>query len=160
MIALMLSLSFMFIILNHPLSLGFIMLIQTIFIALFSGMLNLNFWFSYILFLILIGGLMILFIYMTSIASNEKFNFSLKMLIIFTSMLTIFYLMTWNLNDLSISNYPDFSLTTNSWKMNFNKYLNSYNIITFNLIINYLLITLIAVVKLTKLTSSPLRQIS
>ncbi len=35
---------------------------------------NLSFWFSYILFLIFLGGILVLFIYVTSLASNEMFK--------------------------------------------------------------------------------------
>nr|AEP27708.1 NADH dehydrogenase subunit 6 [Platystomos albinus]ARH54582.1 NADH dehydrogenase subunit 6 [Platystomos albinus] len=157
--SLILTFSIMFIFLNHPLSLGFTLLIQTILIALFSGLMNSNFWFSYILFLILIGGMMILFIYMTSIASNEKFSFNFNITLIFIIILFTVMVIDWNVNFLTIQNFP-MNYSSSSLDLSLNKYINSYNIITFNLIINYLLITLIAVVNITKLMSGPLRQMS
>jgi len=63
---------------KHPLAMGLILLIQTIFICLLRGLLIKSFWFSYILFLIFIGGILVLFIYVTSLASNEIFSFSIK----------------------------------------------------------------------------------
>nr|QVM79293.1 NADH dehydrogenase subunit 6 [Rhagium fortecostatum] len=155
-------LSIMFLFLNHPLSFGLILMIQTIFISLMSGLMNLNFWFSYILFLIMIGGMLILFIYMTSIASNEKFKFSYKiMLVMMISiymmlMFTLFdnYMMEMNLNTYDFIN-QNFMLNNN---FSLSKFLNWPNNMIIYLMIIYLLMTLIAVVKITKIKSGPLRQ--
>nr|ALO76309.1 NADH deshydrogenase subunit 6 [Rhagium mordax] len=155
-------LSIMFLFLNHPLSFGLILLIQTISISMMTGIMNLNFWFSYILFLIMIGGMLILFIYMTSIASNEKFKFSYKIsmlmmmfiLIMLMSLLTDTYSLEMNLNsyDLINQNY----IMNNNFSLS--KFLNwPSNMIIYMMII-YLLMTLIMVVKITKIKSGPLRQ--
>nr|YP_009564651.1 NADH dehydrogenase subunit 6 [Hoplasoma unicolor]QAY81948.1 NADH dehydrogenase subunit 6 [Hoplasoma unicolor] len=154
--------SLLFIYLKHPLSCGLILLTQTIFTALISGLMNYNYWYSYILFLIMIGGMLILFIYMTSIASNEKFKFSEKLLfiillmsMIMISSLTIdyFYSHLWiSIMDIKSQNY----IFNNSWAMN--KYFNfPNNLLTF-ILINYLFITLIMTVKITKFSYGPLRQ--
>nr|YP_009776033.1 NADH dehydrogenase subunit 6 [Aulacophora indica]QJA26358.1 NADH dehydrogenase subunit 6 [Aulacophora indica]QRI59123.1 NADH dehydrogenase subunit 6 [Aulacophora indica] len=152
----------MLIFLKHPLSCGLILLIQTILVSLMSGLMNLNYWFSYILFLIMIGGMLILFIYMTSIASNEKFKFNSKLFIIFmiSILLTLiflfidpFYLNKMNqLMDMKSQNYiyiENFSMI---------KYLNFPNNMMMILMIIYLLITLIAIVKITNLSYGSLRQ--
>nr|YP_004891575.1 NADH dehydrogenase subunit 6 [Phalera flavescens]AEB71587.1 NADH dehydrogenase subunit 6 [Phalera flavescens] len=59
---------------NNPLSMGLMILMQTLLICLLSGMMIKTYWFSYILFLTFLGGLLVLFIYVSSIASNELFN--------------------------------------------------------------------------------------
>nr|AYW52321.1 NADH dehydrogenase subunit 6 [Anthribidae sp. 9 ACP-2013] len=154
MLSLISSLTFLFMFLKHPLSLGFTILIQTILIALTTGLLNLNFWFSYILFLILVGSMMILFIYMTSIASNEKFKFSFFLMIIIIFMMMIITFMYKN---------PDIQNLFNlSYKMtmNMSKYINSDSLKIFFLMITYLLITLITVVKISNMQNSPLRQLN
>nr|YP_010439957.1 NADH dehydrogenase subunit 6 [Pseudoechthistatus hei]UTD45003.1 NADH dehydrogenase subunit 6 [Pseudoechthistatus hei] len=147
--------------LNHPLSFGFILLIQTTLIALITGMMNYNYWFSYIIFLIMIGGMLILFIYMTSVASNEKFKFSYKILFLISMMFLLiffeFFLDSYFFN-LIIKN----SLFNQNWNLDFNLIMNKFltwpmNLI-FYLIIIYLLITLIMVVKITDIKSGPLRQ--
>nr|QVM79176.1 NADH dehydrogenase subunit 6 [Spondylis buprestoides] len=156
----MMSLSFM--LLNHPLSFGLNILMQTILICLITGLMNYNFWFSYILFLIMVGGMLILFIYMTSIASNEKFKFSSKLMImaLFTLILMMmmalidYYFMNLNLltYDMINQNY----MKINNFSMS--KYMNYPTNLIFMMIIIYLLITLIMVVKITNLKYGPLRQ--
>nr|YP_010528120.1 NADH dehydrogenase subunit 6 [Rhyzodiastes puetzi]UXW64222.1 NADH dehydrogenase subunit 6 [Rhyzodiastes puetzi] len=150
-----LNLSIIFMFMKHPLSMGLMLFLQTIMISLIMGFFNITFWFSYIMFLIMIGGMLILFIYMTSLASNEKFSFSsflLIMLSILNLMLIMLYypkLSYFNMNTFSIN-----STFLNSLKFIFNLPIN---FITIMLMI-YLLITLIIVIKITNLNQGPLRQ--
>nr|QUB07199.1 NADH dehydrogenase subunit 6 [Syneta adamsi] len=161
LIILMIMFSMIFLFMNHPLSFGLILLLNTCIISLISGLMNYNYWYSYILFLIMIGSMLILFIYMTSIASNEKFKFSNKMLnIMKLSLLMIFFMMildTFYMDNLMIMEiinqnifiYPYLSLM---------KYLNFPNYLILITIIIYLFITLIMVVKITSIGHGPLRQ--
>nr|ALO70401.1 NADH deshydrogenase subunit 6 [Bolitobius castaneus] len=156
--SMMMAMIFMF--LNHPLSMGMILLLQTILIALMSGYLAMNFWYSYILFLIMIGGMLVLFIYMTSIASNEKFNFSNKMLISVISLIPL------NCLFLYFDQYFINMMKLNLDSINFNfkfyfslsKFINYPSLLILIMMILYLFITLIAVVKITNINSGPLRQ--
>nr|YP_010626126.1 NADH dehydrogenase subunit 6 [Inocellia tibetana]WBK02950.1 NADH dehydrogenase subunit 6 [Inocellia tibetana] len=141
---------------KHPLIMGFLLIIQTLLISLITGFINNLFWFSYILFIIMIGGMMILFIYMTSLASNEKYQFSSSffymnyfLFILITFMLLIidpFYFHNINLNN-------ETSIIFNLNKL-YN--LNSKNITLISII--YLLFTLITVIKITNKNLGPLRQ--
>nr|YP_010443320.1 NADH dehydrogenase subunit 6 [Apogonia cf. basalis]UTE83848.1 NADH dehydrogenase subunit 6 [Apogonia cf. basalis] len=159
-ISLISSLSFMM--LKHPMSMGLILLIQTISISLMTSFLNHNSWYSYILFLMMIGGMLILFTYMISVASNEKFKFSIKIMIM--TMFLSMILIPWNFMD----NYFLYMNTLNmeNLLMNINfsnsmmKFLNFPNNMILFMMIIYLLITLIAAVKLTKHSSGPLRQMN
>nr|QEG58690.1 NADH dehydrogenase subunit 6 [Oberea yaoshana] len=154
-------LALIFIFLTHPLSLGMILLLQTIIISLITGMMSFNYLFSYILFLIMIGGMLILFIYMTSIASNEKFKFSMNLTIMFFFIFTLFLLMmlfdSFFMTNSSINeliNQPH----SHYFPYTLNKFINwPMNFIFFMMII-YLLITLIMVVKITNINYGPLRQ--
>nr|AYR05160.1 NADH dehydrogenase subunit 6 [Coleoptera sp. ACP-2013] len=166
MLNLMICLSFMisiiFMFLNHPLSLGLILLLQTILIALISGLMHLNFWYSYILFLIMIGGMLILFMYMTSIASNEKFKFSNKIffmtLIILSMSMLIIFLDKFFIN-LNPQTYDSMQVSTPTiFNLSLFKFFNIPSSNIFYMIILYLLITLIMVVKITNIKSGPLRQ--
>nr|APX39323.1 NADH dehydrogenase subunit 6 [Longitarsus dorsalis] len=146
---------------KHPLSCGLILLTQTILTSMFTGMLSLNFWYSYMLFLIMIGGMLILFIYMTSIASNEKFKFNKKYIYIYLLLLLIFsvsfiepYYMNLLINIIDLKNSslnmkPQFSMM---------KYFNYPNYFIITMMIIYLFITLIAIVKITKFNYGALRQ--
>nr|YP_009002409.1 NADH dehydrogenase subunit 6 [Henosepilachna pusillanima]AHH30004.1 NADH dehydrogenase subunit 6 [Henosepilachna pusillanima] len=145
---------------KHPLSLGLIILMQTIMISMLIGMMY-NFWYSYILFLILIGGLLILFIYMTSIASNEKFktNFYLILsfsLIIFSTMMNLIK------TNFNINNYLYKNMLTNqNTSTNFltlSKFMIFPQNKIFLITILYLLISMIAAIKICKFNYGPLRQ--
>nr|YP_010693838.1 NADH dehydrogenase subunit 6 [Tachina lateromaculata]WCD42068.1 NADH dehydrogenase subunit 6 [Tachina lateromaculata] len=150
---------------KHPLAMGLILLIQTTLISLTSGLMSKTFWFSYILFLVFIGGMLVLFIYVTSLASNEMFSFSIKLMMI--SMLIIFMMMTsmYFVDKNLLMQYKNLEMNSiynmNSYIMENSLSLNKLynyptNIMTI-LLMNYLLITLIAVVKITKLFKGPLR---
>lgn len=147
---------------THPLSSGLILLTQTIIIRLITGNFFINFWFRYILFLIIIGGMLILFIYITRIASNEKFsirfsNFIPLITILFLFTITILYfyfIINFTNNEIIIFNK---SIILN---ISINKYF-SYPLNSILLfIIIYLFITLIAIVKITNFNKGPLRQIN
>nr|YP_009434161.1 NADH dehydrogenase subunit 6 [Mylabris aulica]APB02827.1 NADH dehydrogenase subunit 6 [Mylabris aulica] len=151
--------SIMFVFLKHPLSLGLVLLAQTSLVSLISGRLCPNFWFSYILFLIMIGGMLILFIYMTSIASNEKFSMnmnSLPMPILLISLSLILSFSSSFLIDCFVSN----DLT------NMGNPILSFSMVKFTLypmstllmfLIMYLFTALIAIVKIIGNNSGPLR---
>nr|YP_006576014.1 NADH dehydrogenase subunit 6 [Cucujus clavipes]ACZ58539.1 NADH dehydrogenase subunit 6 [Cucujus clavipes] len=159
MISLSMTLTFMFLFMNHPLSFGIILLLQTILISLISGYISSNFWYSYILFLIMVGGMLVLFIYMTSIASNEKFKFSSKLFmlmafypltLIFISM-DSFFINSNNSNEL-------LNLENLNFSFSMNKYMNWPTNMLYLMMIIYLFVTLIAVVKITNINYGPLRQ--
>nr|QRV62486.1 NADH dehydrogenase subunit 6 [Hydroporus marginatus] len=167
-ISLNLMFSLIFLFMNHPMSMGLILMIQTILIMLITGLYSYSFWFSYILFLIMIGGMLILFMYMTSLASNEKFKIS-KNMIISMMMMMMLILMILFYNDSMLSEFinknSNFIESLNNIMLmknenNFSLYMlyNNPNFLINILMINYLLITLIAVIKITKSNTGPLRQ--
>nr|ALO70309.1 NADH deshydrogenase subunit 6 [Astenus lyonessius] len=157
LIMMSLMMSIFFIMMNHPLSMGLILLIQTIIISMITSTLSLNYWFSYILFLIMIGGMLVLFIYMTSVASNELFKFSYNLMNISIMIMILMFILYFNYNYM----YMNFEFNINNNFNNnfmFNKFINfPSNLIMFMMII-YLFITLIAVVKITNMNYGPLRQ--
>nr|YP_010999518.1 NADH dehydrogenase subunit 6 [Ochthebius subinteger]WPM98443.1 NADH dehydrogenase subunit 6 [Ochthebius subinteger] len=152
-------LSFSFIFMMHPLSMGLTLLMQTITVALITGFLNTNFWFSYILFLIMIGGMLVLFIYMTSVASNEKFKFNKILIITLILMVNFSLILILNMDMfMSLIQMINFEINSSSNNLKLSKFYNKpSNMIMFMMII-YLFITLIAVVKITDFKSGPLRQ--
>nr|YP_010567278.1 NADH dehydrogenase subunit 6 [Trachylophus sinensis]UZC33507.1 NADH dehydrogenase subunit 6 [Trachylophus sinensis] len=155
-------LSSMFMFLNHPLSFGFVLLLQTIIVSLLSGMMNFNYWFSYIIFLVMVGGMLVLFLYMTSVASNEKFKFSSKLMALFTSfvLLTFIMILTDHYFLSEVMHTNDLINQNLKYKneLSMNKYMNWPSSSIMYLVISYLLLTLIAVVKITNIKSGPLRQ--
>nr|WCR51097.1 NADH dehydrogenase subunit 6 [Meiligma sp. GTI-94] len=161
-------LSFMMFFLNHPLSMGMMILIQTTLICLISGMLINTYWFSYILFLTFLGGLLVLFIYVSSIASNELFKnnfFFMKMIMmsfffIMIFSLLFFYKLNWMnfyFND-EMNNFFNFNFFFNNEnKINLSKLYNNQTFLMMMMMIIYLFIALIAVVKITNIFFGPLR---
>nr|AVM85349.1 NADH dehydrogenase subunit 6 [Anopheles gambiae] len=161
-----LIMSFIFMQMKHPLSMGLMLLIQTFLTCLITGIYVKSFWFSYVLFLIFLGGMLILFIYVTSLSSNEMFTMSFKLtmfsLILFSISMVIFFILDKTLIEQFIINMEmeKFSMTNNLINENIlslNKMYNfPTNLITL-LLINYLFLTLLVTVKITKKFYGPLR---
>nr|AVE15486.1 NADH dehydrogenase subunit 6 [Hestiasula sp. JZ-2017] len=157
------SLSIIFLFLNHPLSMGLILLVQTIMMSLISGSMSMSFWFSYILLLIYLGGMLVLFMYVTSLASNEMFFYSNKIFLMTMMMPIIFYIIyhlnfyyPMNMYENFNNNLP-FNILSNNYLLKM--YNQPINIITI-LIASYLFLTLIVVVKMINIYSGPLRQMN
>nr|AWB98768.1 NADH dehydrogenase subunit 6 [Anopheles marajoara] len=161
-----LIMSFIFMQMKHPLSMGLMLLIQTFLTCLIASIYVKTFWFSYVLFLIFLGGMLILFIYVTSLSSNEMFSmsFSLTMisLIIFSIFSILFFFIDKSLIEQFITNMEMEKLSNmnnliNENILSLNKMYNfPTNLITL-LLINYLFLTLLVTVKITKKFYGPLR---
>nr|YP_009442881.1 NADH dehydrogenase subunit 6 [Typhlatya miravetensis]SCN12529.1 NADH dehydrogenase subunit 6 [Typhlatya miravetensis] len=157
------SLSIMFTKITHPLAMGVILLIQTSLIAMMMTFTLKTTWFSYILFLIFLGAMLVLFIYVASLAPNEPLSLSFFMI---TLMITgiIFSTLTMTLdpflvshpipNGSSILNFPN-NLNFTNLSLNTMYNTNSMKMTLF--LILYLLLTLVVVVKITATHFGPLR---
>nr|YP_010126133.1 NADH dehydrogenase subunit 6 [Ostrinia furnacalis]QKK36401.1 NADH dehydrogenase subunit 6 [Ostrinia furnacalis]QMQ99180.1 NADH dehydrogenase subunit 6 [Ostrinia furnacalis] len=166
---LIILLSFIMLFLNHPLSMGFMILIQTLLTCIITSMIMKTYWMSYILFLTFLGGLLVLFIYVSSIASNElfKLSISLKMLLLFNLIIILMISMFFNnnlywinlsINNLEMNNFFNmFLFFNNENKINLSKLYNNQTFLMMMMMIIYLFITLIAVVKITNIFYGPLR---
>nr|ASY98591.1 NADH dehydrogenase subunit 6 [Ceratomantis saussurii] len=163
LLSISMSLSIIFLFLNHPLSMGLILFLQTIFICMITGFMSLSFWFSYILILIYLGGMLVLFMYITSLASNEMFFYSNNIIFMMVSLFMTFSLIYYmNLNySMNLYENMENSMISNPMFNNFllKMYNQSINMITI-LIAAYLFLTLIAVVKIINIFKGPLRQMN
>ena len=105
-------------------------------------------WFFYLLVLVFLGGVIVLIIYMNTLAINEKFLFykvktkSAYFLMVLISIQILFY------TNISIKVCATSSISINLY--------DSINIINLIFLILYLLLTLICVVKLVKFEYGPL----
>nr|YP_010616646.1 NADH dehydrogenase subunit 6 [Ampittia subvittatus]WAW79833.1 NADH dehydrogenase subunit 6 [Ampittia subvittatus] len=164
----MLMISFIMIFLKHPISMGFMILIQTMLICMISGMIIYTYWFSYILFLTFLGGLLVLFIYISSIASNELFIFPKKMkkyflfILIFPLLMMLMNMLKNNLFEIFINNemnnfFNYFIFFNNEYNINLSKLYNKHNYFLMFMLIIYLFISLVAIVKITNIFYGPLR---
>nr|YP_009351570.1 NADH dehydrogenase subunit 6 [Furculitermes cubitalis]AQP29920.1 NADH dehydrogenase subunit 6 [Furculitermes cubitalis] len=146
----------MFTQMKHPLAMGLMLLMQTTMVCMISGTMYSSFWFSYILFMIMIGGMLVLFMYMTSLASNEMFSPSNKMMTV--TLLTLpmlMYIMPTTTNSKEMTAHEtmmESEITTTTTVM----YNQMMGIMT-TLLVLYMLLTLIVVVNIINVSSGPLR---
>nr|YP_008757592.1 NADH dehydrogenase subunit 6 [Parajapyx emeryanus]AEV44857.1 NADH dehydrogenase subunit 6 [Parajapyx emeryanus] len=148
--------------LSSPLSIGLLLLMQTTLISTISGMMMKTFWFSYILFLIFMGGMLVLFIYVASLSPNEPFTITPNVPVMITALITsmMILIMTQKFSGTEINMQMMEAITqseANNMISSMTKiYSSSITEITL-LLINYLLLSLIAVVKITNLFFGPIR---
>nr|YP_010554604.1 NADH dehydrogenase subunit 6 [Cheumatopsyche infascia]UYO79224.1 NADH dehydrogenase subunit 6 [Cheumatopsyche infascia] len=146
-----------------PLNLGMLILLQTL---IFSMILNINsniYWMSYILYLIMLGGILILFIYMCSIASNEIFKFNINLMIFFFTVYIYLFMMYFYknffwLNSLTSKLNLNFFINKEII-MNISKIYNNFTSMITIVLIMYLLISLLMVAMYTNMMYGPLRAI-
>lgn len=132
---------------NHPISLGFILIFYSLATGLISLMLS-NSWFFYLLVLVFLGGVIILIIYMRTLSANEKFFVNNKAIplsfLVLARIILVFYY--------------EYNKTVNlRIKSCFisNVYEQRNSRLTIRLIL-YLLLTILCVVKLVKFEKGPL----
>lgn len=137
---------------------GIILLLQTTIICLIRGLIHQRFWFQYILFIVFIGGILVLFIYVTRLASNEIFSLSTKILLISARIIIIVSITArkWTNHDRRDS--TTYNTTRDEIILITRKLYNQPRGTLTILIALYLLITLIVVVKITNVSKGPLRQ--
>nr|YP_007025083.1 NADH dehydrogenase subunit 6 [Gorpis humeralis]AEH21210.1 NADH dehydrogenase subunit 6 [Gorpis humeralis] len=159
----MLCLMFMFPLMKHPLSMGFLLILQTIMISLITGMMYNNlFMLSYILFITMLSGALVLFIYMASVASNNKFNTSGVMLFMVLSVLSLMLMSFVLMNDEVIMNSMTLKMSQTFLKYNQTMTLiplfnSQYMMITLLLVL-YLLFTMISVTYIVNSFEGPVRK--
>nr|YP_010946398.1 NADH dehydrogenase subunit 6 [Balta valida]WGO57116.1 NADH dehydrogenase subunit 6 [Balta valida] len=145
---------------NHPMTMGMMLLLQITLTSMLSGMMLQTFWFPYVLMLIFLGGLMVLFIYVTSIASNEMIKVSSKKMMIITTMVMVIIMMMNYYPEMMNQETSNMMLINNNTSNSMMKlYNNSTNYITI-MMASYLFITLIAIVKITNIFMGPLRKMN
>nr|WMV00203.1 NADH dehydrogenase subunit 6 [Kikihia sp. 'murihikua'] len=153
---LMVILSMNFIFMKHPLSMGLILMMQTLLSCLICSLYLSCYLFSYILYLIFIGGMLILFMYMSSIASNEKFIYSIKLMMFNFLFLTLINLINMiDLKSLNISSNMMMYMNHNNFMMS-KMYIIPSGMMTLILTI-YLLFVLIIVINILTMNMLTLR---
>nr|UGS80448.1 NADH dehydrogenase subunit 6 [Lachesilla sp. LaspGHN] len=165
-IPMILMCSLLFFFSMNPLAMGLILILQTIFLSLFLITFMKSAWFIYMFILIFIGGMLILFIYVTSIFPNEKFNFNqLKMIFFFIlfSVLTvmlILYLTLLNFNFSFLECYTIYPSMENANLISTKKFFSSETNLLIIFLVNYLFFCMIVVIKITNFHEGPLRKMN
>nr|AIC09096.1 NADH dehydrogenase subunit 6 [Gasteruption sp. M19] len=156
---------------NNPLMMNMILCLVTLMYSLSMSLLSSTFWFSMIMFLMMIGGLLILFLYFTSISPNEFNNIPyntmisllMKISMIMLMIMLIMYYYSHNdyliMNSWKKSNEINYNINN---KMNYifsSNFIYSYPIYKITLlIIIYLFYTLFIINKLCLNSKKPLRK--
>merc|ERR1712212_1032302 len=131
----------------HPISLGLVLIFYSLLIGVARIMIRAP-WFFYLLVLVFLGGVIILIIYISTLAANEKFRAPTS----FRVLILIFIIIGASFTIISY-NYR------NKTSFNINIVINLYEYSNGSLsifLITYLLITMICVVKLVKFEKGPL----
>nr|UCC42865.1 NADH dehydrogenase subunit 6 [Geisha distinctissima] len=145
---------------KHPMSMGSMLMAQTIFISMIMAKLTNSSWYAYILFITTVGGLMIMFMYMSSIASNEKFKpINMKMTLMMMVIMMIMQmnkdtpmLITQNMemNKMMMNQMEEMKSTS--------KFFNMNKMNTTMMMMVMLLITMISVTNISSSFEGPLKK--
>nr|YP_010952967.1 NADH dehydrogenase subunit 6 [Empoascanara angkhangica]WMQ52410.1 NADH dehydrogenase subunit 6 [Empoascanara angkhangica] len=138
---------------KNPMSMGFLLMIQTMMMIILMNKIMETSWFMMVTFLMMIGGLLIIFSYMSSIASNEKFKIKFN-LMLFT--LIIIIIIDEMLFDHQINEKQEVMFSTNT-DLSLIKIYNYKSMYMTIMLVMYLLITMISVSKMVKHHDGPLR---
>jgi len=150
---------------SHPIFILIILILYRIITCLIISKWSQNFIYSIILFLIIIRGLLIIFLYFSSLISNEQNNLNFKPLIIVNFIINLIFLIFFYTTKLNT--YPIYTSIENIkiTYLNINLFQNiiyiySYPFNNLTLIcIFYLLITLLIIIKICSIKNSSLRKL-
>jgi NADH-ubiquinone oxidoreductase chain 6 len=149
----MISASFFIIISHSPLTLILVVIVQTLLVCLIIKVIFNRSWFSFLLFLVFVGGLIILFIYVVSLTPNKAFILQVPSSIntIILLILTIFILII-------LFNYQVYSYQiVSSVSAKTLKLFSSSSIWVTLTRITYLLLILLIVAEIIIINKRPLR---
>nr|YP_010718866.1 NADH dehydrogenase subunit 6 [Gonatopsis borealis]WDQ44469.1 NADH dehydrogenase subunit 6 [Gonatopsis borealis] len=158
MISLGFSMSSICLMVVQPLSLGFMLMMMTLFVSGLIGMITFS-WYGYLLFLVYIGGLLVMFMYVISLIPNLIF-LSSKVFMYFFIMFFGFFMMNFFVTkelvsvegkDLALFDYSCMSMGGGSMIMMYDNFL------CYLLLGVVLLFVLISVVKICYYCEGPLR---
>nr|YP_009255556.1 NADH dehydrogenase subunit 6 [Creontiades dilutus]AND82408.1 NADH dehydrogenase subunit 6 [Creontiades dilutus] len=151
-LSIMMMINIMMIFMKHPLSMGMLLIMQTMMTSLLTGMMMNSFWMSYILLISMLSGALVLFIYMSSIASNEKFMNKMSMWMFCMMMISCGIIM-------SLLEEKIMFKCTYMHKdiLYLNKMFNMENMYITIMLMLYLLLTMIVSTQLVNINEGPLR---
>nr|YP_009672673.1 NADH dehydrogenase subunit 6 [Rhodnius pictipes]QDB64193.1 NADH dehydrogenase subunit 6 [Rhodnius pictipes] len=152
--------SMMFMTTKHPLSMGLTLIIQTMLVSMITGLIINMFWFSYILLISMLSGMLVLFIYMASVASNEKFYTSMSLSFVTVSVFTSSILLFFIVDQLKLSSMWSTmkkNMMSNEQIMALIKLFSLHNMTITIVLVSYLFITMIAVSYVVNVYDGPLR---
>nr|WME17544.1 NADH dehydrogenase subunit 6 [Scelimena sp. 1 XDL-2023a] len=145
---------------KKPMNIIIIILMQTSLMTMTMSTKTQSPWFSYLLMIIFIGGMMVAFVYITSIMPNEKNNYN-KIIIALTIMLATLMMTVSNMKTHHNNNETQLTETIQLAHNSSIMLNNMFNKPMFTLYIMttiYLFITLIAVSNISNIEMGPMRK--
>nr|WCB99526.1 NADH dehydrogenase subunit 6 [Meteorus sp. 1 XHS-2023a] len=150
----------------HPLALSLLLLIYSVVLIIKMNYMNMSYWYSYVLFLLMVGGVMILILYLTGISNNELFNLNMNYYyMFFLKLVFIYFLMYFMLKKNNLTNLINFNMM-NDLNLNILIFFKDYYFIK-NLFLNfcmsiyllvYMFMLMVVSVLICMKNLSPLRQ--
>nr|YP_010268785.1 NADH dehydrogenase subunit 6 [Halobates proavus]UIG88087.1 NADH dehydrogenase subunit 6 [Halobates proavus] len=153
---LMIMMATIMMMLKHPLSMGFNLILITFISSIMMSIWMKYTWYSYILVLVMLGGMLVLFMYMASIASNEIMKFSFKILI--TMIMTMIITLTLLKEEMLSYNSIIIQTLDGQQNMSMMKLFNTKSSIITIMMALYLLMTMIYVIFITNTFEGPMRK--
>nr|YP_010954498.1 NADH dehydrogenase subunit 6 [Exothotettix guangxiensis]WMV02060.1 NADH dehydrogenase subunit 6 [Exothotettix guangxiensis] len=154
-------LSMMFMNMKQPMQMIIIILMQALFTVYMMSVKTKSSWFTYMLLIIFIGGMMVLFIYITSITPNEQNKGNMSTIIMMTILISTITMM---MKNMEISNNETMNMNTMNMLKTEQLMLNKmFNMPMYTLTIMmmiYLFIALIAMNKISNMKKGPLRKMN
>nr|YP_009051646.1 NADH dehydrogenase subunit 6 [Sitobion avenae]AII03067.1 NADH dehydrogenase subunit 6 [Sitobion avenae] len=142
---------------KSPISSNLIILIQTMTLTMMINLINKTSWISFMVFILYIGGLMIIFLYISSIAFNElNINKNYKNMIyklIFMCFMLFYFKLFLNMENMNYEN--KFMFEDNFYLLNMFMLPNNIMIYMIMFILFFMLILIIWMLKINK---GPIRQ--
>nr|QWC53780.1 NADH dehydrogenase subunit 6 [Carinata rufipenna] len=154
LIKIMIIISMMIMWLKNPMSMGLMLLVQTTMTIFYFNKIMISSWFAMITFLMMIGGLLIIITYMSSVSSNEKFSFNINLTLLL--MMVIIHLDEMSLEN-QINENQEMIYMKYMEQVSMLKLYNKKSFLLTIMIVNYLLLTMIVVTKIVKHYKGPLR---
>nr|YP_010014999.1 NADH dehydrogenase subunit 6 [Crematogaster teranishii]QOI14042.1 NADH dehydrogenase subunit 6 [Crematogaster teranishii] len=155
----------------HPIYLIILLIWYSLLTCFLMSIWSTNFMYSIILFMIMISGLLIIFLYFSSLISNEQnkimpwnpfllISFMLNFIIMFILFFIFSHYLFLNSNSYSLISSPMFISLSSPLFSNIIKIFNYPNNILTLISMFYLLIALFTIIKICSLKSSSLRKIN
>nr|ARI50063.1 NADH dehydrogenase subunit 6 [Margarites vorticiferus] len=140
----------------QPLSLGLCVMVLSVMSCIMVGLFTAS-WYGYVLFLVYVGGLLVMFAYVSALAPNTFFSSAKAFVAFFCSFLVLFIgffmVFTPDFSSLLVSNYVDGKMFSMSGSM-----LVSPSSVSLLIVLGIvLLVNLLAVVKVCYYQQGPLR---
>nr|YP_010583114.1 NADH dehydrogenase subunit 6 [Opamata lipcowa]UGN61560.1 NADH dehydrogenase subunit 6 [Opamata lipcowa] len=153
LIKMMMIFSSIVVTMKNPMSMGVTLMMQTMLVIMMMNKTMSTSWFAMITFMMMIGGLLIMFMYMSSIASNEKFKLKMNLTVILILTMIIHEEMLWK-NQIDENQGM---LNSAAWDLSLMKIYNKKSMSITIMLVLYLLLTMISVTKMVTHHKGPLR---